>query len=158
MKKVISGLICFLVLFGWAAAEQSVVLPGGKYVIAVPDEMEYSEPVDGDYGVEAYVSPELEIDLISYTREDAVQKGLRLGQTLKETAQLQREAGMDSEIREVNGIEMLCFRVTDEADGAPCIGYVFEDGNLIVEIDFWYSSQAAGDMTKLIMETIKSYE
>ena len=67
MKRVIGGLICFLVLFSWAAAEQLVVLPGGRYTVSVPDGMEYSEPVDGDYGVEAYVSPELEMDLISYT-------------------------------------------------------------------------------------------
>ena len=156
MKRVIGGLICFLVLFSWAAAEQLVVLPGGRYTVSVPDGMEYSEPVDGDYGVEAYVSPELEMVLISYTKEDAVRLGL--GQSLKETAELQREQGMDSEIRNVNGIEMLCFRTIDEADNAPCIGYVFEDGDLMIEIDFWYSTQEAGDMTKLIMESIQLLE
>ena len=156
MKRVISGLICFLVLFGWAAAEQSVVLPGGRYVISVPEEMEYSEPVDGDAGVEAYVSAELEMDLISYTKEDALRLGM--GLTLRETAELQREQGADTEIREINGIETLCFRTVDEADGAPCIGYVFEDGELMIEIDFWYSSQQAGDMTKTIMESIRIKE
>ena len=132
------------------------MLPGGRYTVSVPDGMEYSEPVDGDYGVEAYVSPELEMDLISYTKEDAVRLGL--GQSLKETAELQREQGMDSEIRNVNGIELLCFRTIDEADNAPCIGYVFEDGDLMIEIDFWYSTQEAGDMTKLIMESIQLLE
>ena len=153
MKKAISVLVCLLVLLGSAAAEQSVVLPGGNYVIELPDWMEYSEPVDGDAGVEAYISADLEMDLISYTREDAVRIGL--GQSLKETAQMQREAGSDTEIRNVNGIEMLCFRTVDDADGAPCIGYVFEDGELIIEIDFWYGTQEAGDMTKTIMETIR---
>ena len=56
----------------------------------------------------------------------------------------------------MNGIKMVCVRMKDESDGAPGIGYIFEDGDLMIEIDFWYATQEAAEKTKLIMETIRS--
>ena len=53
-----------------------------------------------------------------------------------------------------NGI--IPHRVTDETDGTPCIGYVFEDGDRIIEIFFWYATQEAADTTKTIMESIRT--
>ena len=50
---------------------------------------------------------------------------------------------------------MLVFRVQDEEDDAQGIVYVFEDGELIIEINFWYATQEAADETKTIMETIR---
>ena len=66
------------------------------------------------------------------------------------------EDGNEIEIRDVNGIEMVCFRVTDREDGAPCIGYVFEDGDWMIEIDFWYATQEAADRTTEIISSIRA--
>ena len=116
MKRAISFLICTVLLLGSAAAEQTVVLPESRYVIDVPDELKYSPAEDGDEGIEAYISDTLEMDYCSYpTAEDAP--------TLQERAEKLAADGTDAEVRMVNGIEMLVYRVTDEADGAPCIGY-----------------------------------
>ena len=156
MRKIISLLTGLVILFGCAAAEREVVLPGGRYVIDVPDRMEYSAPEEGDGGVEAYVSDTLEMDYLSYPKAEEIRKGMP--ETLRETAEEQAKKGLDTELREVNGIEMLCFRLTDEADGAPCIGYVFEDGERLIEIDFWYATAEAAELTKTIMETIREKE
>ena len=153
MRKIIGILICMAFLFSCAAAEQEVVLPGDMYVIDVPDWMDYSDPIDGNSGVDAYVSKDLEMDYFSYRKADAIQLGMAA--TLRETAEERAAGGADVELRKVNGIEMLCFRITDEADGAPCIGYVFEDRDMLIEIDFWYATQEAADETKSIMETIR---
>ena len=156
MKRFAVLAACVAMLFGCALAEQEAVLPGGRYVIDVPDEMEYSDAVDGEAGMDAYVSRDLEIDLISYRKEDAALLGM--AETLKETAKLRKEAGADVEIRKVNGIEMLCFRTEDETDGALCVGYLFEDGDLLIEIDFWYGSQEAAELTKEIISSIREAE
>ena len=153
MKKLICFVICALLLTGCALAEQAVELPNSRYVIDVPDWMEYSDPVDGDQGVEAYISKDLEMDYISYTKEQAAERGF--GQTLKETVSALRENGINAELRKVQGIEMLCYRTVDEEDQAPCVGYVLLDGDWLIEIDFWYATQEAADMTKTIMESIR---
>ena len=75
--------------------------------------------------------------------------------TLQQRAEAQAAKGSDVEMRTVNGIEMLVYRVTDEADGAPCIGYAFMDGTQTIEIFFWYATQEAADLTRRIMETIR---
>lgn len=153
MKKTVSLLICAVFLFGCAAAEQTVVLPESRYVIDVPDGMEYSAPEDGDLGVHAYISEALEMNYRSDPREETA-----FGQaaSLRETADTLAAGGADVEMREVNGIGMLVYRVTDETDGTPCIGYVFEDGDRIIEIFFWYATQEAADTTKTIMESIRT--
>ena len=156
LRKAFALLICTALLFSCAAAEQEVLLPGGRYAVDVPDWMEYSDPVDGNSGVEAYVSKDLEMDYFSYRKEDALQLGM--ADTLRETAEERRNGGADVELRKVNGIEMLCFRLTDDEDGTPCIGYLFEDADMLIEIDFWYATQEAADGTKAIMETIRAIE
>ena len=153
MKKLISLMICVVFLFGCALADKTVRLPGSRYTLEVPDWMEYSDGVDGNTGIDAYISKDLEMDYLSYRREEAGQAGREM--TLLEMAKKQREAGSDVEIRKVNGIEMLVYRLTDEADGAPCIGYVFEDGDLLVEIIFWYATQEAADETGKIISSVK---
>ena len=148
MKRAISFLICTVLLLGFAAAEQTVVLPESRYVIDVPDDLKYSPAEDGDEGIEAYISDTLEMDYCSYpATEDAL--------TLQERAEKLAADGTDAEMRTVNGIEMLVYRVTDEADGAPCIGYAFVDGTRTVEVFVWYATQEAADMTKTIMESIR---
>ncbi len=148
MKKAISFLVCTVLLFSSAAAEQTVVLPEGRYVIDVPDDLKYSPAEEVDEGIDAYISDTLEMDYCSYpATEDAP--------TLQERAEKLAADGTDAEMRTVNGIEMLVYRVTDEADGAPCIGYAFMDGTQTIEIFFWYATQEAADLTRHIMETIR---
>ena len=153
MKTVLCLLVCIALVFGCAAAEQEVLLPGGRYAIDVPDWLDYSDPVDGDAGMEAYISEDLEIDFVAYEKTEAITLGMP--ETLKETAKQQRAEGKKTEIRKVNGIEMLVFRTEDEEDGAPGIVYVIDDGEWIIEIEFWYATQEAADETKTIMETIR---
>ena len=154
MKKVICILaFVILALPVCACAVQEVFLPNSRYAVDVPDWMDYSDGVDGNTSIDAYVSKDLEMDYLSYRREEAGQAGR--GMTLLETAKKQREAGSDVEIRKVNGIEMLVYRLMDEADGAPCIGYVFEDGDMLVEIIFWYATQEAADETMKIISSVK---
>ena len=50
---------------------------------------------------------------------------------------------------------MICYRTADEESGDPCIGYVFEDGDWMIEIDFLYTAQEAADTVKESMETIR---
>ena len=153
MKKVLAFLVLIALLSGRALADRTVQLPGSRYTVEVPDWMDYSDGVDGGTGIDAYVSKDLEMDYLTYRREDAGLAGK--GMTLREMAKKQKEAGSDVEIRKVNGIEMLVYRLTDEADGAPCIGYVFEDGDLLVEIIFWYATQEAADETGKIISSVK---
>ncbi len=156
MRKIAALLTCMLLLFDIAAAEQSVSLPDSRYVISVPDDMKYSEPDEKDEGVYAYTSDALEMDYRSYPVAEAAAFGLL--PTLKESAENLAANGADVELREVNGIEMLVYRLTDDADGAKCIGYVFQDRTQIVEVFFWYGTQEAADTTKAIMETIRISE
>ena len=134
-------------------AEQTVSLPNSRYTLELPDGMKYSMPEPEDYGMAAYTSEALEVDYVSYLKADAVRQGM--AETLRETAEILAESGEETELREVNGILMLIFRMTDEADGASGIGYVFEDGDWIIEINFWYATQEAADETERIISSIK---
>ncbi len=154
MKKVISLLICLILTFSFAAAEQTVTLPGTGYAVDLPDGLRYSAPEIADEGVHAWVSDTLEMDCQVYPRE----KVAAFGETgsLRESAEKLAEKGAEVELRDVNGIEMLVYRLKDSADGAPGIGYVFEYGDMIVEVIFWYATQEAADETKTIMESIRN--
>ena len=145
-------ILCLVLLCGCARAEQSVTLPHTRYVIEVPDWMRYSEPEAGYSGVEAYVSEMLEIDYTSYPRATMI--GTGAAGSLREVAENSAAKGKEVELRSVSGIEMLCFRTMDESDKAPCIGYVFEDGEWMIEIDFWYATEEAADLTATIISSI----
>ena len=154
MKRWFCFLLCAALAFPAAAlADREVQLPNSRYVIDVPDWMRFSEPREGDSGVYSYYSEMLEINYTSYRKEDALRQGMKA--TLRETAESRAESGADVELRSLNGIEMLCFRTKDDADGAPCIGYLFEDGEWIIEVDFWYATGEAARLTGEIMSTIR---
>ena len=154
MKKIVSLFICVILLCGAALAEQTVSLPNSRYTLILPDGMKYSMPEPEDYGMAAYTSETLEMDYVSYLKADAVRQGM--SETLQETAESLAASGEEAELREVNGVLMLIFRMTDEADGAPGIGYVFEDGDWIIEINFWYATQEAAEKAKEIISSIKT--
>ena len=144
--------ICMIQVFSCALAERSVALPNSRYVIEVPDWMRYSEPGEEYEGVEAYLSEMLEINYTSYPRATMIGSGA--AGSLREVAENSVAKGKEVELRSVNGIEMVCFRTIDESDKTPCIGYVFEDGNWIVEIDFWYATKEAAKLTATIISSI----
>ena len=105
-------------------------------MVDIPDDMEYESPESSENGVETYFNNELEMDCFCYPKSEAVSLGM--AETLKETVKALAEKGWEAELRKVNGIKMVCVRMKDESDGAPGIGYIFEDGDLMIEIDFWY--------------------
>ena len=158
MRKVISLLVFILMLVPVCAfAGQEVPLPNSRYMIEVPDWMDYNDPVDGAAGVEAYISADLEMDYISYPTATAAEMGMP--GSLQETAEKLRANGTEAELRKIRGIEMICYRMKDEdADATPCIGYVIEDGGFIIEIDFWYATQEAADQAAEIIQTIRLIE
>ena len=78
--------------------------------------------------------------------------GSRLNQRL---AEIRTDAGIDVEIREINGIGMLVSWVTDEADGTPGISYLFFDGNWAEEVFFWYAGQEEAEVTAEVMMSIR---
>ena len=153
---------------------QTVQLPGTPWAISIPDQMRYDGPRDGDGScVFAYILPYVETDTenMGAFGSDAAggsswgERSLRMeidffiyaseGLALADAAQAMTEAGMDAEIRYVNGIEMLCGVSEDPADGAPCISYGMVCGENIVEITFWCADQEAANLTKPIMESIR---
>lgn len=152
MKTVTAFLVCLILPFGFALADRSVALPNSRYVIEVPDWMRYSEADEEHNGVAAYYSEMLEIDYTSYPRATMIGPGA--AGSLREAAENSAARGKEVELRSVNGIEMLCFRTVDESDKAPCIGYVFEDGDWIIEVDFWYATEEAARLTSGIISSI----
>ena len=153
MKKAVSLLVFMALLFSCAAADQAVELPGNRYVIFLPEGMKYSAPAEGDARVQAYISEELEMDYLAYSREEAT--GFGMLPTLRETAEKLKENGTEAELREAGGVEMLVYRLTDDADGAQGICYVFEDGDTVIEVIFWFATQDAAERSKTIMESIR---
>ena len=157
MMKIWQKALVFLTVFGMllsgcAQAERTVQLPNSRYQIEVPDWMRHSAAEEEYNGVEAYVSEMLEIDYSSYPRTNLIGPGQAT--SLREVAMNSAARGTEVELRSVNGIEMLCFRTTDTADGTPCIGYVFEDDEWLIEVDFWYATEEAARLTGKIISTI----
>ena len=115
--------------------------------------MDYESPEASENGVDTYFTYDLEMDCFSFPKSEA--GNLEMADNLKDIAKLLKEKGNEAEVRKVNGIKMVVFRMTDEADNAPGIGYIFEDGDLMIEVDFWYASQEAAELTEKIMASIR---
>lgn len=160
MRSILALLLLLIPVLAAGRAEQAeqvtqtVQLPGSPWAVSIPKEMRYDGPRNGDGScVFAYWLPDgtgngarMEIDFFFYASE---------GMNLPEAARAMAEAGMDVEIREVNGIEMICGTGEDPADGAPCISYGMLTGDRIVEVVFWCSDQETADLSKRIMESIR---
>ena len=69
MKKAVSLCICILLLFGCAAAEQAVALPGSQRLLTLPDAMQLMPLKPEDDALMAYLSPTLEMDVFSFVNE-----------------------------------------------------------------------------------------
>ena len=153
MKKAACLILALLLLFSCAEAGTETVLPGSRYTLSLPDGMQYSAPKEGEAEIHAWFSDTMEIDYARYPKSALFMPGEE--QTLLKAAERRTDEGIEVEIRNVSGMEMLVFRATDETDGAPGIGYLFLDGNWAMEIYFWYATQEAADLTEQIILSIK---
>lgn len=146
LRKLFCLLLAALLLTaGGASAEKRQKLPDGNHTIILPDSMRLLQVTKSDTNLwRLFIGDNLELEIFLY-------KGN--GLTLEENAQALVEAGKEAELRQVSDTVMLCYRDRDEADGAPCIGYVYEDGNRFVELTFWYGTEEAGQTALAVMES-----
>ena len=156
MKRWFCWWILLCLLPVCASADRQVRLPNSRYTIDVPEYMRRSEPGPGDAGVFAFSCEMMEINYSTYSKQEALDSGMP--ENLLDAAKDRAARGAETELRSVNGIEMLCFRTVDEADGAPCIGYVFEDGEWLVEVDFWYANDEAARLAGKVISSIREAE
>ena len=147
MKKWIAWAAACLFLFGCAAAEQTVALPGSQRLLTLPDAMQAMPLKQGDDALMAYLSPTLEMDVFSFLNET--------GKSIQNVAEWMISEGNAAEIRRISGVEMVVFRKTDETSGGNCIGYNFLDGNQVLQVVFWYAGPEAVDEAESIMSTIR---
>ena len=156
--RAIAILVTAALMLAGAGAEgtRPVQLPGSRYVIDVPERMQYENPGEGA-GDLAFVwilpgaeagSARMEIDFFTYASARV---------DLGETARAMAENGAEAELRSVNGVDLLCAESTDPTDGAPCISYALLDGGRMIEIAFWYSDQETADLSRTIMETLRTF-
>lgn len=148
MGRLAALLMAALVLTGAAAEGREILLPDGVRRLTVPSEMSWQEPAADEVDLKGILlmPPELEMLIFAY---DAG------GLTVRETAEVLAEAGRQAEVREIAGTEFLVYQDTDEADGASCVGYSYIENGMMVEVSFFYASQAAMDLTRTIMESFQ---
>ncbi len=149
MRRIMAALLCLMILAaaGAAGAEVKQKLPDDKHLIVLPDSLKQIPVTRDDANLwKLFLGEDLELEIFLYRGN---------GLTLMENAQALTENGREAEIRLVGDTEMLCYRDRDEADGAPCIGYVYIDGNRFIELTFWYGSDEAGMMSYEIMESFQ---
>ena len=156
MRKLVCLGIALIMMLGAALADQAVALPGERYSLTVPDEMEYSpknthDSAQSPYFQYAYYSSKLELEMDVFVYPNG-------GITLQRLAEEMAAKGQTVEIRRISGQELLCYMGQDSpdtSDGAPYIGYVLMDGDQAIEITFWYATQKGMDKTAEIMNTLR---
>ncbi len=148
LGRLLCVLLALLLLTaGAAAAEKKQKLPDGNHTIILPDDMQMLQVTKSDTNLwRLFIGENLELEIFLY-------KGN--GLTLEENALTLTEAGKEAELRQISDTVMLCYRDLDEADGAPCIGYVYVDGDRFIELTFWYGSEEAGQTALSVMESFQ---
>ncbi len=156
MKKWMCMLLAMILMFAagnCALADETVQLPDSGYTIKIPDGMIYDGPgTDPDMAKFAYVSDELGLDILFFSYEAN-------GWEMPEVAESLRNNGTDVELRRINGIDMIVYRLTDPEDppekGMKCIGFVLKDGDTVEEICFWYAKKSAAKLAEEIISSIE---
>ena len=156
MKRLMCGIMVLalvLLCMSGALAERKVKLPESRYSLTIPDGMEYDGPGElSDDSLFALVSAKLGLDIEFFRQPNDG------GAALQAMADVIIGDGVDAEIRRINGIDMIAYRVADPQDppeqGMKCIGYVFLDGDAAQMICFWYATQEAADLTADIIGSI----
>ena len=151
MMRRIAALVfvLLLVMAGTAFADQDVQLKGTRYTLTLPDSMEYDGPGNPGKADFAYVSESLGLEIL-FTSAN----GSGLQQLADMIPNLADEVD-DPRMTTVNGVEMIVYRVTADDPDGKAVGYILRDGDKVWQIEFWYTSQTAADMTKTIMESIQ---
>lgn len=149
MKRIAALLLVLFLLAGTAYADRTVKLEGTRYSLALPDEMEYDGPGQPGKADFAYVSDSLGLEIL-FTSAD----GSELSQLSDMIPFLADDVDEVNPVT-VNGIEMLKYRITAHNPEGKAIGYILRDGAKVWQVEFWYASQKAADLTKTIMESIQ---
>ena len=136
-----------LLCLGGALAEQKVQLPESSYRMTIPDGMEYDGPGETpDDARFAWVSAEMGLEIDFFCRQNPN------GVSLQAMAEVLVGEEIDTQIRRINGVDMIVFRTTDPGDppetAMKCVGYLLEDGEKVQMICFWYATQEAADQTE----------
>ena len=156
MKRLMCGIMVLalvLLCMSGALAEQKVQLPESSYYLTIPDGMEYDGPGDiPDDAAFAWVSGELGLDIQFFRQPNDG------GAALQAMADVIIGDGVDAEIRRINGIDMIAYRVADPQDppekGMKCMTYMLEDHGKVQMICFWYAGQEAANRTADIIASI----
>jgi len=151
-KRIVTALLAVLLAAGCAGAE-IVTLPESRYAVTLPEDMVSDGPTEGTGEAFARVSEAAGLE-VSFFRFEGPEASLSA-----RIAVLLEQGAEELTMTTVNGVEMLVFRFPpEEENGMPGIGYVFEDGDALQEILFWYATPEAAEMTKTIMESIEGIE
>ena len=135
-------------LAGALGEGQEILLPDGVHRMTVPKEMVWQEPSSEESDLKGILLMPPELEMLVFAYESPAENVQVLAEALT-------NAGRPAEVREIAGMEFLVFQDRDDADGASCVGYSYLSGNLMTEISFFYSSQAAMDLTQTIMESFQ---
>ena len=143
---MLAAALCLGVCAQALAEEQEYLLPDERHYLRVPVEMEWQQPYQDETSLKGIwlMPPDLEMLVFAYDAE---------GRTVQELAEALVDAGKTAEVREIAGQDFLVFQDLDEEDGALCVGYSYVNDRMMVEISFFYASQAAMDLTQVIMES-----
>ncbi len=138
--------LCLAICAGALAADREYQLPDGKHFLLLPQEMTWQQPSQEETNLKGIwlLQPDLEMLVFTYEAQNA---------TVQSLAEALTAAGRTAEVREIGGEQFLVFQDVDESDGASCLGYSYLADGMMVEISFFYSSQAAMDLTQIIMES-----
>jgi hypothetical protein len=147
MKRLAVLLLACLMLCGCALAEQEVALPGERFALQLPDDMQYNMQGRSDVPQFqfAYFNKKLEMDVFAYYSE---------GKTLAEMRDMLRKDDVKPEIRKIAGVELLSYSMTDESGSTMCTAFSMLDGDQVIEILFWYAEDSAAKQAEGIMNTL----
>ncbi|MBO4292174.1 MAG: hypothetical protein J5898_09735 [Lachnospiraceae bacterium] len=152
MRRWMPLLMLLLLLSGNAGGEilltndTEAMLPDGVHLITMPAGMisQIPDPEESDLKGIFIRKPDLEMLVFAYNAG---------GTSVEALAEALREAGRETQIREISGERFLVYQDRDEADGAACVGYSYMYQGWMIEIAFFYGSQEAADLTAKIMES-----
>ena len=147
LAGILAAILCLATGAGFADQSLEYCLPDGKHYLRLPMEMSWQQPSSDETDLMGIwlMPPDLEMLVFAYETQ---------GTTVQALAEALTAAGKTAEVREIAGEDFLVFQDQDETDGASCVGYSFISEGMMVEISFFYATQAALDLTISIMESL----
>ena len=125
-----------------------VALPDGGHYVTIPSDMIYQQPAHEETNLQGIylLPPDMEMLVFSYPMEN---------HTVYTLAEALSASGTEAQVRRIGETDFLVFQDRDDADEAPCVGYSYVENGRMIEISFFYSTQAAMDLTVSIMESFR---